>query len=185
MHPKCFFLILTLGMAIAVSTTAADDSADARHGKDGCDSVAATVGNDVQLDWTRLQFLAPAGETLSSDGLASGTKREILDARWKIAERGGVPKWDGKQWIDVADIACGDAKADWTVRRLIAELNYWELAYGRTAVPPELRGRMTMGEANAAIARYVGELRDMGVCVELDSDAGFWKAVSIASPAEP
>jgi hypothetical protein len=171
MHPKCIILFAALWMVFGVSTAVADDSA------------AATAGNGVQADWARLQSLAPAGEKPFSDGLTSGTRREILDARWKIAERGGVPKWDGKQWIDVAGIACGDAGADETVRRLIAELNYWELAYGRTALPPDLRKKTVRGEADAAIARYVGELRDMGVGVELDPDAGFWKTVPGASPA--
>ena len=71
MHPKCFWMA-ALWMAIAVPTAVANGSADANHGKDGCDSVAATAGNDMQSHWTRLRSLAPTWENLSSDGLASG-----------------------------------------------------------------------------------------------------------------
>ena len=114
----------------------------------------------------------------SEGASACELRRKCLDLRWTIAERGGIPQWNGEQLRDVADSVCGAGPLDSEARALLAKLNYWEQAYGETSIPPELLERwFFLGEEQAAIEGYVRQLQERGIRVALDGEAGLWKVV--------
>ena len=101
-----------------------------------------------------------------------------LELRWKIAEQGGIPKWDGTRLLDASGRVCGRRDLEPAIRVLLAKLNYWERAYGMSSIPPGYRGKtLSTGEERAAMARYIEALRDKGIPVALDADEGLWKVL--------
>jgi hypothetical protein len=136
---------------------------------------ASPISTDT--DWKCLEDCLQCAR---ADGATAHELRlKCLDLRWKIAEQGGIPQWDGEQLLDVADSVCGAEPLDPESRALLAKLNYWEQAYGETSVSPEWRDRrFSLGEERAAIEGYVRQLRERGIRVALDCDEGLWKVVA-------
>lgn len=158
----------------AIGTWAQADGADQPQDETRRFAEKTTV-DGVLSDWEQLQR-----DLREADGLGDRPAWELrrigLEMRWRIAEQGCIPQWDGTQLRDVADSLCGAAKLDEEERRLLAKLNYWEQAFGLYSIPPEFRGRMaSLGEERAAIEWYVRQLEKKSVRVELDTDDGLWK----------
>lgn len=155
--------MMTTALALALATVA--------MGAEG----ACPISEDVE--WKCLEDCLQRAR--SEGASACELRRKCLDLRWKIAEQGGIPQWDGEQLQDVADSLCGAEPLAPEARALLAMLNYWEQAYGETSIPPEWLDRWaSLGEEQGAIEGYVRQLRERGIRVALDSDAGFWKVVT-------
>lgn len=135
------------------------------------------AGRDIAPLLEELRSLARTPDGTPTGNPPPGTKPKFLDLRWRIAERGGIVKWNGREWEEVSELVSGRVDPDTRAKRLLAGLNYWEQEYGRSSRPPELRERMADGEARAAIETYLAQLRVMDLPVALDLELGLWRVV--------
>ena len=162
-------------LGILWSAPGAASAVDACLDKSPQNDSKTISGDAVLSDWERLQEDLRAAQSGTDGHAARELKWVDLDLRWRIAENGGIPKWDGTQLLDASDIVCGTVQVDDEARKMLAKLNYWEQAYGLSSIPPELKDRMVVGEERAAMECYVADLEKKGIRVVLDLDAGLWK----------
>jgi hypothetical protein len=146
-------------------------------GEQGAETEPGDSGQDIAPLLEELRSLAQTPDGTPTGNPPPGTKPKFLDLRWRIAERGGIVKWNGREWEDVSALVSGRADPDARAKRLLAELNYWEQEYGRSSRPPELRERMADGEARAVIGTYLAQLRVMDLPVALDLELCLWRVV--------
>ena len=131
---------------------------------------------DSISDRARLQAALRTAQEENPGASECDLKWIALELRWKIAEQGGIPQWDGTRLLDASGRVCGRTDSDPAIRVLLAKLNYWERAYGTSSTPPGDRGRpASTGEERAAMARYIAELRDKGIHVAWMPTRGFGK----------